>query len=409
MRIVLSTENFDAFAGTETYTFTVAKELERLGHEAVIYSPNRGAMAKFARAGGLRVVGASALPRSCDAAICSDAATCHELAARASDAARIFVAHSADFMLQAPPQLRDRADAVVVLNDRVGRAMRARAWHAPIVRLHQPVDLLRYVNLGPPRPSPRVALVLDNNLSRARAQLIADACRASGLEYRRVGVGELVTPLPELAIADADLVIGLGRSALEAMAAGRPTYVYGPVGGDGWVTPARYPAMEADGFAGISARDLVIDAARVSEDLRSWNEHMGEVNRDLASAHHSAREHATELVELARTLEHGRPAEAPLADECAHLVRLEWQAQGRLAGCIAEVERLRTRLAETEDRLADAHAELRTAHAELVHVHDEIRESEERLEALRRTRRYRLAVTAAAPLDRLRRWLGTRP
>lgn len=47
-------------------------------------------------------------------------------------------------------------------------------------------------------------------------------------------------------------MIGLGRSALEGIAAGRPVIVHGVPGADGWVTPERYPAMESDGFAGLA-------------------------------------------------------------------------------------------------------------------------------------------------------------
>ena len=48
MRIVLSSENFDGFGGTETYTLTVAQQLDALGHDVAIYSPNRGAIAELA-------------------------------------------------------------------------------------------------------------------------------------------------------------------------------------------------------------------------------------------------------------------------------------------------------------------------------------------------------------------------
>ena len=106
------------------------------------------------------------------------------------------------------------------------------------------------------------------------------------------------TATPEHAIANADMVFALGRSALEGMAAGRAVYVYGAVGGDGWVTPDRYPAMEADGFAGLSDRGMTIDAARLTADLAEWKQLMGEVNRDLVLSNHEAREHAIELVSL---------------------------------------------------------------------------------------------------------------
>jgi hypothetical protein len=388
MRIVLSVESFSLFGGTQSYTLTTAMELERLGHDVAIYSPDRGAMAEFAREQSVHVIGKQELPRSCDVLISSDAATCHELAGRYLDAVRIFVVHSVDFMLQAPPQLHDRCQAIVVLNDRVRRAVEARAWHAPIVRLRQPIDLLRFGGLGPGYATARTALVASNYLKGARAKLIEAACRANGLEVRWIGNNTHANPAPELAIAGARLVIGLGRSVLEAMAAGRAAYVYGVIGGDGWVTPERYAAMEADGFAGTSASAIVVDGARLIADLQSWDENMGDLNRDLAAAHHSAREHAIELVNLARKLDAAPPIEPSLSNELAHLIRLQWQSEGRAVANLAEADRLSSLLAQAE--------------ANVTQMQDAVRAVNQRLEALRSTRRYRLACRIASPLDRLR-------
>ena len=88
-------------------------------------------------------------------------------------------------------------------------------------------------------------------------------------------------PRPELEIADADIVVGYGRSALEGMAAGKAVYVYDHGGGDGWVTAESYPALEANGFAG-SATDDVIDKERLRADLLAYDADMGLVNRELA-------------------------------------------------------------------------------------------------------------------------------
>lgn len=394
MRVLLSSENFAGFAGTETYTVTVARELDRLGHDAAIYSPNRGAMAEFAREEGVPVLGGEQLPPSCDLVIASDAATCHELAGRYHDAVVVCVVHSADHMLQAPPQVEDRCQAIVVLNDRVRRAVQARASHAPVVRLRQPIDLLRYCYLGPGRPAARTALVTTNYVTGQRATVIEQGCRARGLDVRWIGTTTAPTATPEFAIADADVVIGLGRGVLEAMAAGRATYVYGIVGGDGWVTPEQYPAMEADGFAGTALRDVVIDADRLAEDLTSWNEHMGEINRDLSSAHHSAREHAVALVDLARELGRSQPADLSLSEELAHLVRLQWRSEGRAEASLAETVRLRSLIAELEQEAA-------TLRTHLV-------EADAKLARFRLTRRYRLAGRIAAPLDWLRDVGGVR-
>ena len=420
MRVLLSFEFFSGFGGTETYALTVAKELHRLGHEAAIYSPLRGAMAEFAREQGVPVLGSEQLPRSCDLVIASDTATCHELSGRYLDARIVCVVHSADGMLQAPPQLRDRAHAIVVLNDRVRRAVDARAWHAPVTRLRQPIDLHRYNDLGPCRATSRTALVTTNYVQGMRAKLIEDGCRAAGLQVRWLGATTQPTPTPEFAIADADLVIGLGRSVLEGMAAGRAAYVYGVLGGDGWVTPERYPAMEADGFAGMSCAEIVIDAERMAADLAEWNAQMGEVNRDLASGHHNAREHAIALIDLARGVDCSPPAEVSLSDELAQLVRLQWRSEIRAASAMAETIRLRASFSDLELEAARAReqcAQLAHANAQLVetaqlrssgfeHEAEALRtrcmQAEADLARLRATRRYRLACRLAQPLDGLR-------
>jgi hypothetical protein len=402
MRVLLSFETFAGFGGTESYTLTVATELDRLGHDVSIYSPNHGAIAEFARQQGVHVVGSTELPAACDLVIFSDTATCHELADRWPTAVRVFVAHSADYMLQAPPQIHGRCHVIVVLNDRVRRAVESRAWHAPIVRLRQPIDLLRFCYLSPRRSSVRTALVVSNYLEGPRAQAIDRACAVNGIEVNWIGAKSHPTPTPELAIARAELVIGLGRGVLEAMAAGRAAYVYGAVGGDGWVTPERYPAMEADGFAGTAETELVIDGRHLADDLGRWDSRMGEINRDLASSHHSAREHAVELISLARSLDSPVPTEPSHAEELARMVRLQWQSDFRATASLTEAERLGSLLAERESELATLSAQLAETARRLTRTEGDVQAAREQLDALRSTRRYQLACRIARPVDRVR-------
>lgn len=388
MRIVLSFENFTGFGGSESYTVAVARECERLGHDVTIYSPNRGELAEIVGREGIPVLGIAALPDGCELVVAGDAATAHDLARRYGDAVKLMVVHSADHMLQAPPQLADRCDGLIVLNDRVGRAVQARGWHAPVRRLRQPIELTRFCDLGPCRATAQVVLVSTNYVEAARSKIIEAACRAQGLTVRWIGATTRPSAAPEYEIAAADIVIGLGRTALETMATGRAAYVYGVVGGDGWVTPERYAAMEADGFAGTAFGDVHIDAERMACDFALWTEVMGEAGRDLASAHHSAREHAVALLAFAREL--GAPGGEPvtLAGELAHLVRLQWREQQRAVAGERELTRLRAELTEVRAEMAD--------------VQRRIEASEARYAALRGTRRYRLATRIAKPLDRWR-------
>ena len=422
MRILLSFE-FLGLGGTETYTVTVARELERLGHQTAIYAHAGGEMVPSARAAGLEVLGARQLPPACDLIVAGDAATALDLGEHYREAIVVFVAHSAEYMLQAPPQIADRVDAVVVLNDRVRRAVQARAWHAPVVRLRQPIDRLRFTRLNPPRLHPATVLVSTNYVTGPRSRLIEEACRRAELELSWIGATSVATPTPELALGAADVVMGLGRSVLEGMAAGRAAYVYGVLGGDGWVTPERYPALEANGFAGTADPGVALDVDRLTADLQRWNPSMGEINSDLICAHHGVNEHAIALIELARELRGDRRREVTATAELARLVRLQWRSEGQARSAVREASSLRSQLADRDRELSSlrehhrrmeaelARAQAVLARAQAVHaqaqaVHAQAERAHRQTEAavieLRATRRYRLACRLAAPLDAVR-------
>src|ERR1044072_504921 len=104
MRLILTTTHL-GLGGSESYLFTVAEELDRLGHEAAIYTREPGAGAAAARNRGISVLADLDAPNEPDAAIVQDAGTSHELAARMPGLPQLFVAHSETYDLQLPPQL----------------------------------------------------------------------------------------------------------------------------------------------------------------------------------------------------------------------------------------------------------------------------------------------------------------
>jgi hypothetical protein len=247
-----------------------------------------------------------------------------------------------------------------------------------VVRLRQPVDVSRF-RLGITRPRPlrpraQEVAVFGNQLTGARYEIVVRACEARGLWVRRVGHYGAASARPEHEIADSDIVVGIGRCAIEGMAAGKATYVYGVGGGDGWVTSDSYPALEADGFSG-RATDADVDVDRFAADLAVWSPDMGEPNRDIAYRNHDAARHAEALVSLWQQLgASARPAPGH-GHEMARLVRLQSQIESRATVLASENARL--------------HAELDKANA--------------RLNELKATRRYRLASALSAPLDVMRR------
>jgi len=200
-----------------------------------------------------------------------------------------------------------------------------------------------------------------------------------------VGVHGTPTTDPSLAIADADIVIGYGRGVLEAMACGRAAYVLDHLGGDGWVTPDRYPALESDGFGGRAESDGV-DADRLRRDLREYDPGMGLVNRDLIVANHRAAVHAQELVALLEAA--APPVRRPAAEllDMSHLVRLGWRSDTVLRSQIAQLHQHAAALEIERDKLAEDNRELREeshrAHRLADERDAELQQAKERLRGL---------------------------
>ena len=355
MEIVLATQGFDSVGGSETYLLTVGEELQRLGHGVTIHSQTGGEMSDFAVRRGLTVaVGEERLRERCDAILVQDSGMAYALAERWPSTPQVFRACTEIYDFQFPPQLPDVVQAVVVVNDRVQRRIEALDGRYEIIRLRQPVNTDRFRPLVEIHEQPRRAVLLGNYLAGNRARLLTDAWEAAGIECVVVGAGGDRSTEPEDAIASADIVVGKARAALDGMACGRAVYVYDFAGGDGWVTPERYPAMEADNFVG-QATDWMPSAERLASDLNNYRAEMGVANRDLVLAHHTASDHVHALLSLLRRLNpRARPVAAPLR-EVARLVRLQWTTELEVLGTrqaltqqAQQTERLEARLAELE-------------------------------------------------------------
>jgi hypothetical protein len=372
----------------------VAGQLERIGHDVTLWAPVQGMMADVARDSGLRVARAeSDLPDVCDAILAQDAPTLLIAAERYPAAARALVIHGAETDLHFPPPPEGAAAVVVALNDATARRARAIAGAPPVVRLRQPIDTVRFRPRGNLRATPERVLFLGNDLVGPRRDALVEVCADAGLTVSEIGQHGTLVADPVAEICAADIVIGRGRSLLEAMSCGRAAYVLGPWNGDGWVTAQSYPIFESDGFRGW-ATDEVPDAPAFAGALADYHHTMGDLNRALVSQHHRFYEHATELSELLADIEPRPLPDAPLR-ELARLVRLAYQSQARVN--------------ELGNDLHQAHLHGNALAADLAAARREREELEAERDRLRReldtiasSRRWLVARAISRPVDRLR-------
>lgn len=336
MRVLITLNRF-GLGGTESYSVTVAEQLEMLGHPTRLHvsgATSEGRALVASR--GLRMtIGDHALGGldGIDAAIVQDVGSAYLLADR-PELRRICVVHGLAAFEQ-PPGAAAGSSRAVVLNDRILRRVEALGSPPSAVRMRQPIDIQRFRPLAANRPRARRVLALSNTLGGDRLRLLEEVCGDLGLELLRVGGEDHGTSAPEQAIAAADIVVGYGRSILEAMAMGKAAYVWERAGGDGWVTPEAYPGMEADGFAGNATAEL-IDADRLRSDLAAYTPDLGLFGQDLVRTHHAATKHAEALV---ARLGDGHPDDGEVTGaDALELLALMTRAQQRSAGHAAGLE-----------------------------------------------------------------------
>jgi hypothetical protein len=355
MHVLISTSRF-LLGGTETYSVTVGEQLERLGHTVTIHASEASRVGgELAASRGLRLaVGDSELPDEVDAALVQDAGRSYELASRWPGLRQVFAIHGLSGY-EHPPSRLEPSPPVVVFNDRTGRHANALASRPTVVRLHQPVDFERYRPRGGTKPRARRVLTLSNYLEGERLAMLERVCGELGLDLVRLGAGSRPTIDPRGAMAEADIVIGYGRSVLEGMAMGCAAYVWDYAGGDGWVTPATYPGLEADGFSG-AATDAVIDADRLRADLAAYDPELGMLGLDIVRSNHSAVSHSEALADLLGGASPAAPEDT--FEALARLVRMEARAVIRADSLETEYKRIREQLGSALGERDDLRAQL---------------------------------------------------
>lgn len=92
----------------------------------------------------------------------------------------------------------------------------------------------------------------------------------SGVSVRRIGLRHEVCLVRPEDIAQADAILTIGKSAPYAIAQGKPVFVYDHFGGDGWLTRANFSANLAHNFSGRPAHRRLTPEALAAEIVNGY-------------------------------------------------------------------------------------------------------------------------------------------
>jgi hypothetical protein len=391
VELIVAVQSLARPGGPQTYALTVGEQLARLGHGVTLFARDLGDVAGLARERCLSVTAQMGeLPEHADGVLVGvDRSLAFELTERYPDAARVFIVHNIDD-IHLPPPVDGVVAATVALNDRFAERAGACVGAGEVVRLRQPIDLRRFPVGKRPAPRPSRALLLGNYHGGATShtQVLKDAWSHAQIHWEQVGYPNASLDVAT-AMNDVDIVVGYGRSILEAMARGKAAYVFDHAGADGWVTPESYGRIEAAGFSGMSG-DAPPDAVRLRADIDAYRHEFGRLGHDLVRTHHDARHHAAALVTLLQRLS---PEPAPVE-------RSALRALARLSEAQLRAEIARDHNQQEARQWFDR---AQTLNEQLVLKTAEATDATRRLEAVRGTRRYKLAEALGRAAQAARR------
>ncbi|HYB71508.1 MAG TPA: response regulator, partial [Candidatus Bathyarchaeia archaeon] len=209
------------------------------------------------------------------------------------------------------------------------------------------VDLERFRSRTPIAARPRRALVLSNYMPEVQRERVRRVCQRLGIAVSEAGAPRALWNVEE-EINRADLVFGLGRSALEAMACQRAVLVYDYNGADGIVTPDRFTLLRERNFSGRTHRRQYSDADLAAE-IDAYDPGAVQAIYPMIEREHDVREMARQYADLyedARTRASRTPGSARAT---------EVRQYGALGELIEEVTALRAKAETVERALAEIH------------------------------------------------------
>ena len=273
MKILLGTHYLAKTGGTESYTFALAMELKRLGHEVEHFAIIRDAVSSLLEERGVPFMSTS----SYDLILANHNTVVEKLWPYG------FIIQTCHGNIAELEQPSPFADKYVSVSEEVRDHLLSKGFQSVVIP--NGIDCNRFC---PKKPiSPTLKTVLSLCQSNIANDFIRRCCEQENIRFLQSNkFTDNVWTIEEL-INESDLVVGLGRSAYDAMACGRAVLVYdyrdymGEFLGDGILTPDNIKESRLCNCSG-RARRLKYDEQTFITELRKYSLELGAWGRKFA-------------------------------------------------------------------------------------------------------------------------------
>lgn len=275
-KILVANRHLDKLGGTETYTYTIIQELKRLGFKVEYYTLKKGGVSEKIEK-ELEVYFMTS--RRFDLILANHDDCIQKIFHRGF---LVQTCHGIFSALETPSKY---ADAYVSISEEVMLHLKSSGFNSKIIR--NGINLERFSQTK--ALNKKVKKILSLSQNNHINQILKSICAERNIIFSSINKFKHQIWNTEDYYNDSDLVFGLGRSAFEAMACGRPVIIYDhrPYSvelGDGYVKKLDFLTFLENNFSG-RYRNMKFSKAQIHEEINNYDYRDGMDLKYLVSQH----------------------------------------------------------------------------------------------------------------------------
>jgi len=317
LKILLGNNTLSLLAGSETWTLTLALELHRMGHHVACFAPDLGLIANELEKAGVHCYSdlttskikpfspyfEPSVDHDYDVIIANHNHIVDYLRSQYPKKPIISTIHGIIHLMdgkggqvKAPehPALESGVNQFVAVSEEV-RDMLQKDYHIEATIIRNFFDIKKFNAKRPiSLPAPKQFFVNTNYAGKGDAEIevIREVAKHYGAKLTAVGENFSQALDVTRAIEDADVVVGMGRSVLEGVAAGRLGIVHGRWGTGGVITEDTVESLRSWNFSGRDSGGTLATATwlinqidlHYKQDTIDWGKRYMAQNHNVALA-----------------------------------------------------------------------------------------------------------------------------
>lgn len=325
LKILLGNNTLSLLAGSETWTYTLALELKKMGHHVACFAPELGIISDKLIAAGVPCFNNLQVNGVAPFSILLEEKIDHDYDVIISNHNHVVeflrssfprkpiistihgIIHIDDAGNKAPehPALEAGVNQFVSVSEEVQAKLKT-DYNLDSVVIRNFFDMERYANIKPPSEKPKQFLVNTNYSDSKDPFIVSLRAAAKMMGARLAAVGQNFSQQFDLTqvIEGSDVVFGMGRSVLEGVAAGRLGFVYGRWGFGGPITEGYLNELRHFNFSGRNAptNEPVTPERIVELVTKYYQPSFLDWGKKYVAREHNVKYAAEEYVRIARSL-----------------------------------------------------------------------------------------------------------